>query len=186
MKIPFSTRSRRRVIAAIAGTFALAYMALATSRFAASWFGGRAESASLRRAVWLDPGNAEYRYHLGRYYDLIARDPALAVENYNAAVLLNPHSARYWFDLASAYQVLGDLPNQTAALEHAIQADATTPDVAWEAANLYLVRGENEKALHEFGVVIANDPYLVESALQFCWRIEPDVDGGGFANAADE
>jgi len=176
MKIPFSTRSRRRVIAAIAGTLALAYMALATSRFAASWFGGRAESASLRRAVWLDPGNAEYRYHLGRYYDLIARDPALAVENYNAAVLLNPHSARYWFDLASAYQVLGDLPNQTAALEHAIQADATTPDVAWEAANLYLVRGENEKALHEFGVVIANDPYLVESALQFCWRIEPDVD----------
>jgi len=176
MKIPFSTRTRRRVIAAIAGNLALAYLALAASQFAASWFGGRAESASLRRAVWLDPGNAEYRNHLGRYYDLIARDPALAVESYNAAVLLNPHSARYWFDLASAYQVLGDLPNQTAALEHAIQADATTPDVAWEAANVYLVRGENEKALHEFGVVIANDPSLVGSALQFCWRIEPDVD----------
>jgi len=176
MKIPFSTPGRRRAIAAIAGTLALAYLALAASQFAASWFGSRAELTSLRRAVWLDPGNAEYRNHLGRYHDLLARDPAAAVENYKAAVLLNPHSARYWFDLASAYQVLGDLPNQTASLEHAIQADATTPDVAWEAANLYLVRGENEKALHEFGVVIANDPSLQESALQFCWRIEPDVD----------
>lgn len=176
MKIPFSTRSRRGVIAAIAGTIALAYLALATSQFAASWFGGRAELVSLRRAVRLDPGNAEYRNRLGRYYDLIARDPAAAVENYNAAVHLNRHSARYWFDLASAYQVLGDLPNQTASLEHAIQADATTPDVAWEAANLYLVRGENEKALHEFGVVIVNDPSLEDSAIQFCWRIEPDVD----------
>ena len=99
------------MVAAIAGTLALAYLAFTASQFVASWFGGRAELASLRRAVWLDPKNAEYRNHLGRYYDLIARDPASAVENYKAAVLLNPHSARYWFDLASAYQVLGDLPN---------------------------------------------------------------------------
>ena len=95
---------------------------------------------------------------------------------YQAAVQLNPHSARYWFDLAGAYQVLGDTANQTAALERAIQADSMTPDVAWEAANLYLVQGENEKALREFRVVIANDPSLAEAAIQFCWRIEPDVD----------
>jgi len=72
--------------------------------------------------------------------------------------------------------VLGDTPRQTDALEHAIQADAMTPDVAWEAANLYLVQGENEKALREFRVVIANDPSLEAVALQFCWRVEPDVD----------
>ena len=51
-------------------------------------------------------------------------------------------------------------PTRRAALEHAIQADSMTPDVAWEAANLYLVQGENEKALREFRVVIANDPSL--------------------------
>jgi tetratricopeptide (TPR) repeat protein len=91
-------------------------------------------------------------------------------------VQLNPHSARYWFDLASAYQVLGDISGQTSALEHAIEADPTTPDVAWEAANLYLVRGENEKALREFRVVLGNDPSLAGPAIQFCWRITPDVD----------
>ncbi len=51
-----------------------------------------------------------------------------------------------------------------------------TPDVAWEAANLYLVQGENDKALREFRVVMANDPSLASSAIRFCWRISPDVD----------
>ncbi len=142
----------------------------------ASWLGNRVELKSLQRAAWLDPGNADYRNHLGRYYDLVARDPNAAVGYYKAAVQLNPHSARYWFDLASVYQVLGDTPSQTASLEHAIQADSMTPDVAWEAANLYLVQGENEKALHEFSIVMANDTSLAPSAIQFCWRISPDVD----------
>jgi tetratricopeptide (TPR) repeat protein len=177
MKIPFNTPVRKGLTAAFAAVFALAYMTLAGSQFVASWLGGRVDLKSLQWAARLDPGNADYRNHLGRYYDLVTRDPNSAVAQYKAAVQLNPHSARYWFDLASAYQVLGDTGNQTSSLEHAIQADATTPDVAWEAANLYLVQGENEKALREFRVVIANDPSLGYAAIQFCWRIEPDVDG---------
>lgn len=161
----------------IAAVLAIAYVGFTTSQFVASWFGSKPDLANLQKAAWLDPGNAEYRDHLGRYYDLVARDPSSAVKEYRAAVKLNPHSARYWFDLAGAYQVLVDTPHQTEALEHAIQADATTPDVAWEAGNLYLVQGEAEKALREFSVVIANDPSLVPSALALCWRIRPDVDG---------
>jgi tetratricopeptide (TPR) repeat protein len=164
------------LVAAAAAVLALAYLTVAAEEFLAAWFGGRVERASLQRAVRLDAKNADYRDHLGRYYALIGRDPAAAIEPYQAAVRLNPHSARYWFDLASAYQVLGDMAGQTFALEHAIRADPTTPDVAWEAANLYLVRGENEKALREFRVVLENDPYLPGAAIQFCWRIEPDVD----------
>jgi len=176
MKIPFNTLRRKVLVVAVAGTFALAYVGFAASQLVGSWLSDRAELSMLKRAVWLDPGNAEYRDRLGRYYDLVARDPASAVAQYGAAVQLNPHSARYWFDLANSYQVLGDARSQTAALERAIQADATTPDVAWEAANLYLVQGENDKALREFRVVIANDPSLVASALQFCWRLSPDTD----------
>ncbi len=119
----------------------LIYVFLAGRLFVASVFGAdKPELASLQRAVRLDPRNAEYRDHLGRYYSLVASDPDAAIEPYRAAVQLDPHSARYWFDLASAYQVLGNVTNQTWALERAIQADPTTPDVAWEAANLYLVR----------------------------------------------
>ena len=176
MNIPFHTPRRRVATIVVASVLATAYLGLATTQLLASWFGRQVELGSLKKAAWLDPGNAEYRDHLGRYYDLVARDPSSAVAEYKAAVRLNPHSARYWFDLASSYQILGDTTNQTSALEHAIRADATTPDVAWEAANLYLVQGQNEKALNEFRVVIANDPSLANSALQFCWRILPDVD----------
>src|SRR5215831_3925301 len=164
MKISFSTPARRIQIVTVAAVLGLGYIAIATSVFVASWYGERVELESLKRAAWLDPGNAEYRNHLGRYYDLVVRDPGAAVEEYKVAAQLNPHSARYWFDLASSYQVLGDTASQAAALDHAIKADATTPDVAWEAANLYLVQGENERALREFRVVIANDPSLANVA----------------------
>ena len=176
MKISFQTAARKRTLAVLVIVVAAVYLSLAAREVVASWLGSRVELSSLRRAAWLDPSNADYRDHLGRYYDLVGRDPASAIGLYRAAVQLNPHSARYWFDLASAYQVMGDTPGQTAALEHAIHADAMTPDVAWEAANLYLVQGENEKALREFRVVMANDTSLAASSIQFCWRIQPDVD----------
>ncbi|HUA13866.1 MAG TPA: carbohydrate binding domain-containing protein [Verrucomicrobiae bacterium] len=176
MNIALQTTARRRAAAAIVLLFAAAYSLVVGREFLANWLGNRVELKSLKRAVWLDPGNADYRDHLGRYYDLMVRDPSTAAAYYKEAVQLNPHSARYWFDLASAEQVLGDTASQTSALEHAIEADAMTPDVAWEAANLYLVQGQDDKALREFRVVMANDPSLVSSAIQFCWRLEPDVD----------
>ena len=176
MKIAFNSAARKRLVVGVAVAFAVVYVGLAASRFAASVLGSRVQLSSLKKAAWLDPGNADYRNHLGRFYDLVVRDQASAVGQYQAAVALNPHSARFWFDLASAYQVLGDTARQTAALEHAIEADSMTPDVAWEAANLYLVQGENEKALREFRVVLANDTSLADTAIQFCWRIDPDVD----------
>src|SRR5271157_6664350 len=174
MKIDLQTSARKRTAALVVLVFAALYIGQAAREFAASWLGTRVDLSSLRRAVWLDSADADYEDHLGRYYDLVVRDPLSAIAYYKTATQLNPHSARYWFDLAGAYQVLGDTPNQTAALERAIQADAMTPDVAWEAANLYLVQGENEKALREFRVVMANDASLANPSIQFCWRIDPD------------
>jgi tetratricopeptide (TPR) repeat protein len=176
MKIPLNSAWRKRLVLGTAVMLCLAYVGFAGRLFLASVFGERVELASLQRAARLDPGNADYRDHLGRYYALVARDPASAIEPYRAAVQLNPHASRYWFDLASVYQVLGNVSAQTAALERAIHADPTTPDVAWEAANLYLVQGEDEKALREFRVVLENDQPLANSAMQLCWRIKPDAD----------
>ena len=175
MATPLSQRQRRQLATGLA-LLAVFYLFLIAKEFAASVFASHSDLAKLHRAVQLSPGNADYRNHLGRYYELVSRDPQSAIGYYKAAVQLNPHSARYWFDLASAYQVLGDTADQSAALERAIQADAMTPDVAWEAANLYLVQGETEKALREFRVVLANDTSLAASSIQFCWRINPDVD----------
>lgn len=176
MQISFNSAARKWTVVAAAIVLAATYLTLAGREFLGAWFGERVDLTSLNRAARLDPANADYRNHLGRYHELVARDPAAAIAHYRSAVQMNPHSARYWFDLASAYQVLGDTASQTSALEHAIDADPTTPDVAWEAANLYLVQGESEKALREFHVVLGNDASLAGAAIQYCWRLKPDVD----------
>jgi hypothetical protein len=175
MEIALNSPLRRAFVIAVGALLTLLYIFLAARLFVASIFADRTDVVSLRRAVRFDPGNADYRDHLGRYYAMVAREPSLAIGPYRAAVQINPHSARYWFDLASAYQVLGDIHNQTWALQRATEADPTTPDVAWEAANFYLAQGEDEKALREFRVVLENDPSLADFAMQYCWRIQPDV-----------
>lgn len=176
MKIPFNSAVQKRVVVTVALVFAVGYIGFAALLFTASLVATRPDLKSLQRAAFLDPGNADYRNHLGRYYDFVLRDPAAALQQYKLAVQLNPHSARYWFDLATAYQVLGDTSNQARSLDRAIEADAMTPDVAWEAGNFFLVQGETQKALRELRAVIANDISLGDAALQLCWRVEPDVD----------
>lgn len=127
-------------------------------------------------AAALAPGNAEYRYRLGRYYLMGDENPRAALPFYKSAVALDPHEARYWFELASADELLGDTNQQKEALEQALQAAPTSPSVAWEAANFYWARGDDSRALQEFRIVLENDPAQSGAALKDCWRIRPDAE----------
>ena len=110
MEIPLNSAWRKRAVIGAAVALCVLYVLLAGRLFVGSLFDERAEIASLQRAIALDPWNADYRNHLGRYFSLVARDPGAAIAPFRAAVQLDPHAARYWFDLASAYQVLGMFP----------------------------------------------------------------------------
>jgi tetratricopeptide (TPR) repeat protein len=174
MATSLSDRQRTRLFAGLA-LLALIYLVLAGKEFAASVYAARPELPKLERAAYLSPGNADYRHRLGRYQAFIANDPQSAIASFQSAVKLNPYDAHYWFDLAGQYQVAGNITGQRAALERALEAEPTAPDVAWEAGNFFLVDGKINRALHEFSVVIANDNSLVEAALQACWRVRPDA-----------
>lgn len=152
------------------------YFFLIAREFAANLFADSLELPKLERAVRLAPGNADYRHRLGRYFAFVVGDPQSAIENFRAAVALNPHDARYWFDLASVYQVTGYIDGQRTALDRALHAEPTAPDVAWEAANFFLIDGDIDRALREFHVVIENDLELVNPSLQACWRVRPDAE----------
>jgi tetratricopeptide (TPR) repeat protein len=173
-----SLRSPAAKIASLLAALLLAtaYVALCGRQFLASYYSEKPDLAHLERAVRLEPANAEYRFRLGRYLALTQSQPEPVASAYRAAVYLNPHRARYWFELASAYQLLSDTNAQADALEKATLADPKTPDVAWQAANFYLVQGETEKALKEFRTVLENDPPLSNAALQLVWRMTPDID----------
>ena len=145
MRIPLTSPARKVPLVLASALLLSGYL-----WFAGRQLGGAYFLASLQRAVRWQPGNADYRHRLGRYFFLIQRTPEAAVESFRAAVGLNPYQARYWFDLAGAYQFLGDTDAQKAALERGLMADSSTPDLAWEAGNFYLVQGDTDKRYGNF------------------------------------
>ena len=151
------------------------YLYLALRPYLASHLAATPDLSNLNKAIRLEPSNAEYRDLFGRNLALSGESLDEAIANYRIAVHLNPYVARYWLDLAGAYQVAGDTSKQERSVEQAVEADPTTPDVAWEAANFFLLQGDQERALRNFRVVLANDPEAVDSALQLCWRATGDA-----------
>jgi len=150
-------------------------LSLALRAYMASHFAAGPDSPSLEKAIRLEPTNAEYRDLLGRYLALSGTSLEDAVANYRVSVRLNPVVAQYWLDLTDAYHVEGRTREQEESVNRAVEADPTSPHVAWEAANFFLVQGDREKALHHFRIVLANDPEAVDSALRLCWRATGDV-----------
>ena len=130
----------------------------------------------LRWAVRLAPGNATYHSELGRYLQLTNSDLKQALVEYQTAVRLNPSDAAAWFDIANLEQVLGDSAEQGRALEQAVRAAPRKPEVAWEAANFLLLRGERDQAMREFRVVLENDQVSAGAALDLVWRVNPNID----------
>ena len=151
------------------------YLTLALRAYLASHLAATPDSSNLNKAIRLEPSNAEYRELLGRNLALSGANLNDAIANYRTAVHLNPYVARYWLDLAGAYEVAGNTSEQEQSVEQATKADPTTPNVAWEAANFFLVQGDQGKALRNFRVVLANDPDAVDSALLLCWRATGDA-----------
>jgi len=161
----------------VAAVFVLVglYLGLSLRAYLATRMTAVPDVPNLQKAIRLEPANAEYRELLGRNLESSAANLDDAISTYRIAVRLNPYEARYWLDLAGAYQVVGRTGEQEQSVERAVEADPTTPHVAWEAANFFLVQGDQGKALRHFRVVLANDPEMVDAALQLCWRATGDA-----------
>jgi len=175
MHVKFNSVSLRLFSAAICLVTVGLYIDSVATHYLAYRLSTSLDRRNLNRAAELEPWDAELRWKLGRQALFIAQDPTNAVSNLEAAVSLNPHLARYWLDLAAAYQVMSDVQRQRSALERALQADPSTPDVSWEAANFYLAQNDLERALQLFRVVMANDPKQTNSALKLCWHATQNV-----------
>jgi tetratricopeptide (TPR) repeat protein len=174
MRIELRSPLRKFSFAAACCILVGLYLHLALRAYLASHLAATPDVSNLSKATRLEPSNAEYRELLGRSLALSGANLNDAIANYRTAVHLNPYVARYWLDLAGAYQVAGHTSEQEQSVEQAVEADPTTPHVAWEAANFFLVQGDQERALRNFRVVLANDPEAVDSALQLCWRATGD------------
>lgn len=128
----------------------------------------------IQEAIRLEPSNSEYRAILARNLALSVGNLDGAIAELQSAAKLNPYQASYWLDLAGTYQLAGRTDDQAQAVQRAAAAQPTTPHVAWQAANFFLVQGDVARALPYFRTVLANDPDSVDSALQLCWRASGD------------
>lgn len=151
------------------------YLPFAGRAYLAAHLAAKSDLADIQRAIRLESSNAEYHALLGRYLALSGASLDGAISDFRTAVHLNPYESRYWLDLASAYQVAGRIDEQEHSVEQAVEADPTTPHVAWAAANLFLVQGNLSKALPCFRTVLENDPDAVDWTLQICWRATGDA-----------
>jgi hypothetical protein len=176
-QMPIELRSPLRKFSFAGACFVLVglYLHLALRAYLASHLAATPDLSNLNKAIRLEPSNAEYRELLGLSLALSGANLDDAIANYRTAVHLNPYVARYWLDLAGAYQMAGNTSEQERSVEQAVEADPTTPHVAWEAANFFLLQGDQERALRNFRVVLANDPEAVDFALQLCWRATGDA-----------
>src|SRR5260370_530782 len=175
MHVKFNSGSRRLFSAGLCFAASGLYLATVARHFIAYQLSTEPDLGSLSRAAEIEPWNAELRWKLGRYALFVAQNPTLAVSNLESAVALNPHLARYWLDLAAGYQLIDDVQRQRSALDRALRADPTAPNMAWAAANFYLARKERDRALPRFRVVMANDPKKTNSSLKLCWHATQNV-----------
>jgi tetratricopeptide (TPR) repeat protein len=172
MRVELNSAARKWCLFATGMTVALAIAVFSAVQFLAVLFSGQPNVAHLRDAAWLQPGNAEYRYQLGVFYQ--ETDPSSAVKWFRSAAALNPHDAGYWLHLASVYHYSRDTVSETSALQQAADAAPNSAAVAWEVANNYMALGDGNRALREFRVVLAQG--RIGETVQRCWKIRPDAD----------
>jgi Carbohydrate binding domain/Tetratricopeptide repeat len=152
------------------------YAALSTAQMLAVYLSESHDAGWIELAVRLDPGNAEARHSLGRFELLASQSPQTALPWVRSAAQLEPHNSSYWADLALIQQSNGDLDSARNSLAQALAVDPRTPQIAWNAANLYLALGASDDAMKQFHTVLENDPDLSWQAIQTCWKIRPDID----------
>ena len=175
MQLSLRSPAKRWAAATAIVVVAAGYCGVAASRVVADRLSQSGDVSHLRRAIRLDPGNAEYKFNLG-IHELAAQSPATAASLLESATRLNAHSAKQWIALAVARQLLGDASGETVALHNALAFAPRTPDIAWQAANLLLAQGQTDEAMKQFHTVLESDPPLTGPAITTAWKIHPDVD----------
>jgi tetratricopeptide (TPR) repeat protein len=162
------------VAAALAGL--LAFAAIRHGR-AERWASSQDPDLWLRAAE-LEPSNPENWYRLGRYrqLDFEHADLPLAITYYQRSVSLNPNEARYWMDLAGAYEMAGNLGKAEEALRTAQRDYPNSGDVAWRFGNFLLRQNRVDEAFGQIHHAVTEDPKLTALAVSRCWRSTQDIE----------
>ena len=156
-------------------TVSLAYFSILNAR--AAYAAGLNTRSGYERATQLEPGNAEYWYLLGRYwqYNLEEPDAQRSVRYYRASLALDPRAADTWLDLGTVYELEGNTQAAREAFAQAKRAYPLSAEVSWRYGNFLLRQNEVPQAFAEIHRTVHVDPKRSGEAVSLCWRVDPDI-----------
>ena len=177
MILRLSTPAARLFLVFFALVFvaALSYSGIRNSL--AMEYAGRNTAEGFERATRFEPDDARNWYLLGRYWQYNLEDPVTqrAIDAYQKAISLDPHSADAWLDLAAAYESENDLGTARSAFLQAKRAYPLSPEVSWRYGNFLLRRGETDAAMAQFRIAVQSDPKRGAAAFALSMRLLPDI-----------
>jgi tetratricopeptide (TPR) repeat protein len=174
-EIPIRSGATRLLL----GLVALSAFAVLASRAEAAFFADRLAKIPLfgtELAAKAEPEDPEYEYELGNYWIIAAQQAKTALPHLQRATQLDAFNGHYWGQLALAYQQIGDASHADDALNRSLAADPTTPDLLWQAANVYSFLGERERATDSIHRFVISTPEQSPIAAQLGWRATRDAD----------
>lgn len=173
ISLPLGSRGARLALILLAAVPGLLLGWQAARIALAARLGSRLDVAGLRRAMALDPGNADYPHRLGLLdaYSPGRANLSDAVRSLRKATELNPRKAQYWSDLAEVCDSAGDAACAGEAAERALKLSPATPRFEWKAANQFLGEGRVGEALGRFRRLLALDPAYAQPVFEVCLRV---------------
>ena len=173
--ISIQGRLQRLILFAICIVGAATYIWFVTNAYRADQLARLADETSLKKAISLAPQNATYHDLLCRSMIFVSQVPQQAIDECLKASKLNPYSSSIWLDTAQAYFSVGNRQLSNSAIHKALSVDPTTPDIAWSAANFFLIQGDTVNALDQFAIVLHEEPALATPTLNICWQSIHDI-----------
>src|SRR5262245_11661404 len=113
MQLCVQSRRGRVALGITCAFLSTLYVLLIVLIWRADYLENKRENGSLAKSVKLMPWDAEPRWLIGKYFLEIVQNLPEALSNLQQAVLLNPHSAQYWLDLAAAYETVNSRTLET-------------------------------------------------------------------------
>jgi tetratricopeptide (TPR) repeat protein len=168
MRISLSSPVRKAAFLGGGALLLLLYFGLCFQALVAYWVARTPTIEGFARAATIDPLDSYYPRALGLYY--LDQDQTKATGFFEQALRRDPHSARLWLELATAYSLVRQPEKQRSAVMNALADSPKDVTVEWEAANLLLLGGDNPAGFRLMSDVAAVDPARRESAVQTVFR----------------
>jgi hypothetical protein len=169
MRISLNSPVRKTAFLGAGAVLLISFCALSLQSILGWWFSRNSTLQGYQRAALLDPWNAEYLLQLGNATQVLNYDQSIGY--LERAVRENPNSARAWLSLAGSYALTNQPQKQRQAVLKALAVAPKDTDVEWEAANLFLIDGDDQTALRLMRDVVSGDDSRSIAAMQTVYHV---------------